>query len=68
MTIEQFMQKVLELRIPLNWEIKLSLPNEYFDLKGIHVIDQNEIGLVFEDHQRITSLNEDPEEYEIPTV
>lgn len=68
MTLEQLIQRWDELGIPHNWDIKVQLPNEYFDLKGIHVIDQNEIGLVFTDHQRLTSLNEDPEEYEIPTA
>jgi len=65
MTIQQLIDKCNSIGIPLDWELKLSLPNEYFDLKGISVIGQNEVQLIFEDQQRITSLNENPDEYEI---
>lgn len=68
MTVEQLVAKCNELGIPLNWEIKLDIPNEYVHSKGIHVMGQGEIGIVFEDHQRLKFLEEDPEEYEIPVA
>lgn len=66
MTLGDLIRQFDEAGIPHNWELKLELPTNNFDLKCISVIDQNEVGLVFEDHQRLTSLNEDPENYEVP--
>jgi hypothetical protein len=68
MTIQQLVDKCIEKGIPLDWELMLETPNEWFTLKGVSVIDQHEVGLVFEDHQRIISLNKDPEQWSIPSV
>lgn len=65
MTLQQLINKFDEVGISHDWELKLSLPDEYFNLKGISVIGQNEVELIFEDQQRITSLSKDTDEYEI---
>lgn len=67
MTLTDLIKRFDDHNIPHNWDIHLELPGEYFDLCGISVIDQGEIGLVFNDHQRIKALEEDPEQYEVPS-
>lgn len=66
MTIQQLVDKANEVGIPLDWELNADFGVEYFAVKGITVNGQGEVGLVFEDHQRIAVLSKDPEEYSIP--
>lgn len=68
MTLTELIAAYDKAGIPHDWELLVDLQVEYFHLKGISVIGQHEVGLVFEDHQRIKALNEDPEEYEVPVA
>lgn len=67
MTLADLIARFDKHNIPHTWELHLEVKGEYFDVCGISVIDQGEIGLVFNDHQRLLSIDEDPEEYEVPT-